>query len=212
MEQYPKHYVNFKQNDWIYLLSLLLTYNNQQQGNKISPFYSNFGRHSNWDPTNNITSLTSEAANIAIQDIIKLQKAFNKRIRQQWENKAQWVNKKKLKRLTFRREDKIYLLTKNLKSKWLSHKLNHVKIKPFKVEKQTNNVNYQLELQTKAQIHLNLYISLLEPAPKNRSIQTKWNIEEDKEYDIKKVLNSKRVNSKDQYLVKWLGHRKEENL
>ena len=68
--------------------------------------------------------------------------------------------------------NKVYLLTKNLMSEQPSHKLDHVRIRFFRVKKQTSDVNYQLELLAKAQIHPNFYVSLLEPAPRNTSIQT----------------------------------------
>ena len=84
LEQYLKHYVNFKQNNWIDLLPLAqFTYNNQQQSaTRLSPFYANFGRHSNWNPTNSTTNFASEAANTAIQDIAKLYETLSKKVTQ----------------------------------------------------------------------------------------------------------------------------------
>ena len=32
------------------------------------------------------------------------------------------------------------------------------------------------------------------------------------EYDIKKILDSRKINKKDHYLVKWLGYGSKENL
>ena len=84
----------------------------------------------------------SEAANTATQDIAKLHKTLSKKFKWRGEIIAQQVNKRKLKGPTFRRSDKIYLLTKNLKFKQLSHKLDHVRIEPSRIKKQTSNVNY----------------------------------------------------------------------
>ena len=103
-------------------------------------------------------------------------------------------------------------MTKHLKSKRPSSKLDHVRIGPFEVEKQTSKVNYWLKLLAKAQIHPNFHISLLEPAPKNAPVQTEWNIEEEKEYNVEKILDSRKINEKDHYLVKWLEYGNEENL
>ena len=111
-----------------------------------------------------------------------------------------------------REGDKVYLLTKNLKSKRPSSKLDHVRIGPFEVEKQTSKVNYRLKLLAKARIHPNFHISLLEPAPKNAPVQTEWDIEKEEEYGVEKILDSRKINGKDQYLVKWLRYGDEQNL
>ena len=153
-------------------------------------------------PNNKITNSTSETATTKINKIVKLHEELSGRVDQGGKDTAEQVNKKRLKRPTFEREDKVYLLTKNLKSKQPSSKLDHVRIGPFKVEKQTSKVNYQLKLPAKAQIHPNFHVSLLKPAPKNAPVQTEWNIEEEKKYNIKKILDSRKINGKNQYLIK----------
>ena len=52
---------------------------------------------------------------------------------------------------------------------------------------------------------------MLELALKNILVQIEWNIKEDKEYNVKKILDLKKVNEKDQYLVKWLRYREEKD-
>ena len=214
MEQYLKHYINFKQNNWIDLLPLAqFAYNNHQHSTtRILPFYANYGKHPNWDPDNNIITSTSEAATTKISKIVKLHEELSRRVDQGGKDTAKQVNKKRLKGPTFERGDKVYLLTKNLKSKRPSSKLDQVRIGPFKVEKQTSEVNYQLKLPAKARIHPNFHVSLLEPAPKNAPVQTEWNIEEEEEYNVEKILDSRKINGKNQCLVEWLGYRTEGNL
>ena len=213
LEQYLRHYINFKQNNWIDLLSLAqFSYNNHQHSTtKILPFYANYDKHPNWDPNNNITTSSSEAATTKINKIVKLHEELSRRVNQGQKDTAKQVNKKRLKGPTFEKGDKVYLLTKNLKSKQPSSKLDHVRIGPFKVEKQTSKVNYRLKLPAKTRIHLNFHISLLESAPKNAPIQREWNIKEEEEYDVKKILDSRKINGKNQYLVKWLGYGDKEN-
>ena len=127
---------------------------------------------------------------------------MSKRVDQGGKDTAEQLNKKRLKGLTFEKGNKVYLLTKNLKSKQPSSKLDHVRIGPFKVEKQTSEVKCRLKLPAKAQIHSNFHVSLLEPAPKNAPVQTEWNIEEEKKYNFEKILDSRKINRKDQYFVK----------
>ena len=213
LEQYLRHYINFKQNNWIDLLSLAqFAYNNHQHSTtRTSPFYANYGKHPNWDPNNNITTSTSEAATTKINKIVKLHEELSRMVNQGGKNTAKQVNKKRLKGPTFERGNKVYLLTKNLKSKRPSSKLDHVRIEPFEVEKQTSKVNYQLKLPAKARIHPNFHVSLLEPALKNAPVQTEWNIEEEEEYNVEKILDSRKINGNDHYLVKWLGYENKEN-
>ena len=141
LEQYLRHYINFKQNDWIDLLPLAqFAYNNHQHSTtRILPFCANYGKHPNWDPNNNITTSTSEAATTKINKIVKLHEELSRRVDPGGKDTAEQVNKKGLNGPTF---DKVYLLTKNLKSKQPSSKLDYVRIGPFKVEKQTNEVYY----------------------------------------------------------------------
>ena len=100
-----------------------------------------------------------------VDDITELHHKLSKKTWQQGESTAQQVNKKRLKGLTFKKGDKVYLLIKNLKSKQKCRKLDYVQIEPFEFEQQTSNVNYRLKLPKKAQIHQNFYVSLLKPAP-----------------------------------------------
>ena len=196
MEQYLRYYINFKQNNWKDILPLAqFAYNNHQHNTtRTSPSYANYGKHPNWDPNNNITISTSEAATTKINKIVKPHEELSRRVDQEGKDTAKQVNKKRLKGPTFERGDKVYLLTKNLKSKRPSSKLDHVRIGPFKIEKQTSKVNYRLKLPAKARIYPNFHVSLLEPAPKKVPVQTEWNIEEEKEYNIEKILDSRKIN------------------
>ncbi len=61
-------------------------------------------------------------------------------------------------------EDKIYLFTKNLKTRKLSKKLNHIKVESFLVKKTKELINYEFDLLKDAKVFLVFYISLLELA------------------------------------------------
>ena len=152
LEQYLRHYINFKLNNWIDLLPLAqFAYNNHQHSTtRISLFYANYGKHPNWDPKNNITTSTLEAATTKINKIVKLHEELSRRVDQGGKDTAKQVNKKRLKGPTFERGDKVYLLTKNLKSKQPSSKLDHVRIGPFKVKKQTSKVNLSTKATSKS--------------------------------------------------------------
>ncbi len=64
----------------------------------------------------------------------------------------------------------MYLLTKNLKIRKKSKKLNHVKIESFFIKEVKRLVNYELDLLKNARVFLVFYISLLELVDPNTSI------------------------------------------
>ena len=61
--------------------------------------------------------------------------------------------------------DKVYLLCKNVATKQLSDKLDHKKLRLFKIIKIKSLVNYRLKLLKTIKIYLVFYISLLKLAP-----------------------------------------------
>ena len=75
--------------------------------------------------------------------------------------------KKVFKRPDLKEGDKVYLLTKNFKSKWFSKKLNYIKIELFKIINKIIKVLYRLDLLLKIKIHLIYYITILKLVYKN---------------------------------------------
>ena len=75
--------------------------------------------------------------------------------------------KKVFKGLDLKKENKVYLLTKNFKSKRFSKKLNYIKIELFKIINKVIEIIYRLDLLLKIKIHLVYYITMLEPVYKN---------------------------------------------
>ena len=69
-----------------------------------------------------------------------------------------------------KKKNKIYLLTKNLKIRRLSKKLNHVKVESFLVKKTKRSINYELDLFKDAKVFLVFHISLLELVDPNTPI------------------------------------------
>nr|POF17929.1 retrotransposon-derived protein peg10 [Quercus suber] len=108
-----------------------------------------------------------------------------------------------------KRGDKVYLLTKNLRSKRPSKKLDAVKVGPFLIKEVRGPVNYLLDLPKDAgRIHPVFHISLLEPADPTTPIRTTFDFQlDDDEYVVEKILKKKGQN----YLVKWEGYPSSEN-
>ena len=71
-------------------------------------------------------------------------------------------NQKISEGLDLKEGNKVYLLTKNFKSKRLSKKLNYIKIGLFKIINKVIKVLYRLDLLLKIKIYLVYYITILE--------------------------------------------------
>jgi hypothetical protein len=82
-------------------------------------------------------------------------------------NSILYVNKKRKTAPQLKEGDKVYLHTKNLRSKRLSKGLDYVKVGPFLVSKKNGLVTYTLELLVDAKIYSRFYVNKLELADKN---------------------------------------------
>jgi len=99
-----------------------------------------------------------------------------------------------------KKRDKMYLLTKNLKIRKKSKKLDHVKIESFFIKAIKKLVNYELDLFKNARVFLVFHISLLESVDLSTSIQKTFHYksQEKNRFEVKEILKKKGQ----QYLVK----------
>jgi hypothetical protein len=82
-----------------------------------------------------------------------------------------YINKKRKTAPQLKEGDKVYLHTKNLRSKRPSKGLDYVKVRPFLVSKKNGLVTYTLELLADIKVHPRFHVNLLEPADKNTPLQ-----------------------------------------
>jgi hypothetical protein len=99
-----------------------------------------------------------------------------------------------------KKKNKMYLLTKNLKIRRKSKKLDHVKIESFFIKEVKKSVNYELDLPKNAKVFLVFYISLLKLVDPSTSIQETFHYHSQKEnrFEVEKILEKKGQ----RYLVK----------
>ncbi len=106
---------------------------------------------------------------------------------------------------TLKKEEKVYLIQKNIKIKRLSNKLDNRKLGLFKIKKVIKLVNYKLSLLRIINIHLIFYILLLERALDNILLALVIEIEPvnpEAKYKVEDILDYKRFRGQIKYLVK----------
>jgi hypothetical protein len=124
-----------------------------------------------------------------------------------------FYDKNRLEGPRLEREDMVYLISRNIKTKRPSKKLDFKKLGPFKIKEKIGDVNFRLELPATMRLRTNVFhVSLLEPAPKKARPQTDIEAEdEEEEWDVEQILDSRITNGKLEYLIKWLDFGPEDN-
>ena len=209
LEVYLRHYVNMAQNNWVELLPMaqLALNQNVSATTGVSPFYANYGKHPNlfMEPKSHPMADKAIKATRSFQDI---HTQLRERI-SYVQNQLKESRKKSKPDPQLKKGDKVYLLTKNLKTRRATKKLDQVKVGPFLISEVRGPVNYKLQLPDDARIHPVFHISLLEPADPETPLQTSFHfqVEEDDEFEVEKILKQ----DGQQYLVKWKGYPPSEN-
>ena len=113
---------------------------------------------------------TNKLAKERIEKLIQLHRNLHKSTNLVQDYIKRYYNQKVSEGLDLKKRDKVYLLTKNFKSKRLSKKLNYIKMGPFKIINKVTEVLYRLNLLLKIKIHPVHHIAILEPAYRNHEL------------------------------------------
>ena len=197
LKQYLRHYINYHQDNWVKLLSMTQIAMNSKISDtiKISSYFVNFERELNL-----FEQEQQQVSTDFIMNWIKRFKNIRDNIQKMQLKSEKYVNKKRKKDPQLKEKDKVYLLTKNLTTKRLMKKLNHIKIESFFIKAVKGSVSYELSLSKNIRIHSIFHINLLKSADLSTFIQENFHFENSEdEYIVKGILNRKGQ----QYLIKW---------
>jgi hypothetical protein len=151
----------------------------------VTSFFANFGKESNLfgRERNHL------AAQSAIERVATLKKIHNNITSMQIKS-VKYQNKKRKMTPQLKKGDKIYLLTKNLKIRKKSKKLDHVKVESFFIKVVKKSVNYELDLLKNARVFLVFHISLLESVDPSTSIQEIFHYKPQKKnrFEVEEIL------------------------
>ena len=131
------------------------------------------------------------------------------------ERMAYYYNQYYGKEPELKKGDKVYLLQKNIQMDWPNKKLDFKKLGPYKVITKKNRLNYEIEILDNKNFFNVFHISLLEPTPKDVRLTTtiQPNIispnddnDDDQEWEIQKILDSRYNDGLLQYQIHWKGY------
>jgi transposase InsO family protein len=214
MKTYLKIYSDTKQDNWVSLLPMAqMAYNDKRsEATGQTPYFANHGRNPNLFQRT-LPSPRAEAAIKSAEEMKTIHKDMSERTLHAQNQSISYVNKKRKTAPQLKEGDKVYLHTKNLRSKRPSKGLDHVKVGPFLVTRKNGPVTYTLELPPDAKIHPRFHVSLLEPADKDTPLQRtfRYETEEETEFEVEKILAHRGNNHNKEFLVKWLGYDDSEN-
>ena len=215
MEQYLRAYCNYQQDNWAELLTTAeFCYNNTVSSTtKQTPFFANYGYHPNNDIAHSKqnTKPTPEVHEY-ITRLTELQETLRHEIRYAQETQSKQANKRRSPDPTLKPGDRVWLQNRNTKTTRPSKKLDYKRLGPFTINKRIGLRAYKLNLPPSMKIHPTFHISLLEPYNNNpipghiQPPPPPVIINEQEEYEIEQVLDSKKLYNKIYYRAKWKGY------
>jgi hypothetical protein len=208
-------YSDQAQSNWVSLLPMAqIAYNNKlSEATGTTPFFANHGRHPNLFTRSLDSDIQTESATSSVQALKEVHEKSLENIAKAQSRAISYVNQKRKMAPQLKKGDKVYLLTKNLRTRRPTKKLDHVKVGPFFISRQISPVNYRLELPKDAKIHPVFHISLLEPADPETPVQKDFHYQADgeTEWEVEEIIKHRKKGRREEYLVKWLGYPESEN-
>ncbi|MBW0480152.1 hypothetical protein O181_019867 [Austropuccinia psidii MF-1] len=211
LEQYLWIYVSYHQYDWNTWLPLSeFAYNNSDHSStKQSPFFTVYARDPQFDSVHITQDTPDGKLSTKIQSV---QKDIKRALGVSINRFKRYADKRRASPPVFNPFDIVWLSSTNIKSTRPTKKLSERWLGPFPILKKVSTHSYNLKLPSQwKSIHPVFHISLLEPV-KTSTIPNRHqeppppiSIEEEEEWEVSQILDSKLKRRKLWYLVEWKG-------
>ena len=222
LEQYLQIFINQRQDDWDDLLPLVeFQYNNHvHAATQNIPFLLDTGRipcmgfepDQQWSHMESVNEFKER-----MEDTLKEAKAALVKSK---DNMAKYYDRKRTPAPDYQPGDKVYLDASNIHTSRPSRKLSHRRLGPFPIIGKVGSNAYCLQLPpSMSRLHPVFNVVKLTSAPED-PIHGRHPlhpppleiVDGEEEWVVEKILDSKVINWKLHYLIKWEGHGIEHNL
>ena len=221
IKRYLRAYVNYQQNDWSNWLFMTEYVSNTTNFAtiKLSSFFINYEFQSrmSFEPieTKNTAKrkcLKRKTTNIHI-DMKRVWLFAQKNFSQSQQNKKKYANKHRKTIANYQSKNKIWLSTKNIKTKKSSKKFDDKKLNFFRMLKSKKN-NVKFNLSNFMKIHNNFHIFLIRKdfddflIDQQKKSSSSIIVNDENEWKVDDILNFRKFerNKKLQYRAKWMNH------
>ena len=210
VETYLRHFINYRQNDWSkWITPAEFALNNRKHSSTgYSPFELDMGRQPVAPSSRPIVSNNPRSAEL-MKDIQALWAECKKGLHKV----VEVMRARKGTPVEFKKDEMVWLDTKNLTTSRPMKKLSEKRIGPFKVLEKIGTTSYKLDLPPTWRIHPVFHSDLLSRFSKPVFDHQKSDdrpppdvIDDHEEYEVEKILDSHFYRRKLQYLVLWKGY------
>lgn len=221
IKQYLRMNCDYLQTDWEEHLSLAeVAYNNSLHSSTgSSPWFATKGFHprvvSSFEPSPK-TSIPIKAQDFA-DKINKLHQELIENIKKPQQTQRDYYDEKKQEGPSYKKGQKVWLSSKNLKTLRPSKKLSERFLGPFPIAKVLSRQAIRLTLPPSMKCHPVFHTSLIRPITES-SIPNRHQpppppiiVEDENKYEVEKILDSRRYRRKLQYLIRWKGYESDED-
>ena len=210
LEQYLRMFIDHHQEQWPdWLGTAEFAYNNKvHTGTKVSSFQANYGQ----DPRMGF-EMRKKGKDKGVQKFVKrikeIQKEAKATLAKAQENMRKYADRYRLEAVEYKVGDLVLLSTKDLKwqmsGRW-SEKLTERFVEPYKVKTIISSNVVELDLPTTVKIYsvvnisrIRRYTALVEG--QRKEVPQPVVIEGEEEQEVEKILNKRKIQGKNKYLV-----------
>jgi hypothetical protein len=213
MKQYLRAFCNYEQDNWVELLPIAeFTYNNAiHPSSRMTPFWANYNYHlvMKCKALKQPSSLNSEIqAAMYEAGLEETHQTLRKNLKEAQANQRKYAGGNEV---VFKIGDDVWHSTRHFRTARESKKLDYQRTEPYTVIKVINKNDYKLDLPYTIRKHNTSHISSLDRSapptagePPSGPQQTVVN--DSDEWEVDRMLNSKRCCRKLQYLTQWVGY------
>jgi len=221
LEQYLRLFINQRQDDWVGLLPLAeFQYNNHiHSATQQAPFLLDTGRLPRMGFEPNQPPSRLESVNEFKERMESTLEEAKAALAKSKDDMAKYYDRRRTPAPDYKSGDKVYLDASDIQTNRPSRKLSHRRLGPFPIVRKVGNGAYLLRLPpSMSRLHPVFNVVKLTPAPTDPIEGRRPHppplpeiVDGEEEWIVEEILDSKMMNRKLRYLVKWEGFGVEHN-